>query len=257
LTKDISFKAAGTIYSYLGHGTTNAGGTNTPGFSSTYVGAGATLPTNGPSGYPTGFPTSQFTGTSYDGFAYNQTGINNLLIVEIPWEVNFHVLDHRLKFFGDWAENLQGTQRALAASAAAANPLIYGPYTLKVPVERGQNLAYQFGIAVGNGDELGQAYGSGLKRGVWELRAYWQHIDQYALDPNLVDSDFFEGAENLQGLYVAFAYSFTDAIEGTIRYGYASRIDKKLGTGSSDQDIPQINPFQQYQVMQVDLSLKL
>ena len=72
----------------------------------------------------------------------------------------------------------------------------------------------------------------------WEARFYWQHIEQYALDVNLIDSDFFEGRANLQGIYTAFAYSFTDAIIGTVRYGYANQIRDNLGTGGNNLDIP-------------------
>ena len=63
---------------------------------------------------------------------------------------------------------------------------------------------------------------------------------------NLIDSDFFEGRANLQGVYAAFAYSFTDAIIGTVRYGYASRINNSLGTGGNNLDIPVFNPINNY-----------
>jgi hypothetical protein len=43
---------------------------------------------------------------------------------------------------------------------------------------------------------------------------------------------------------------------GTIRYGYASRINDKLGTGGSGQDIPQMNPIDHFSLIQVDLTLK-
>jgi hypothetical protein len=245
---NVSFKVAGTLYNYLGHGTnTTPGspGTGTPGFSDTYVGEGSsTLP--GSSGYSSG---------PVDGFTYNQTGINDLLVLEFPFEVNFKVLQHRAKFFGDFALNLDGADRASAAVAAADNPLIYST-PLHIPLQRDQYKAYQVGLAVGNGDDLGLVYGSALKRGAWEARVYWQHVEQYALDPNLMDSDFFEGRANLQGLYSAFSYGFTSALIGTVRYGVASRIDNKLGTGGSNQDIPQVNPVNHYQLVQLDLTLK-
>jgi len=252
LSKDVSVKAAATLYNYLGHGTTNAGTTNTPGFSAIYVGEGVGTNVTGFEPGASGYPYF-----ANDGYFYNQTGVNNLLILEVPFEVNFKLLKHRFKFFGDWAENLDGAQRAEAAVAAADNPLIYGyGTTLKIPLQKNQNKAYQFGLAFGNGDDLGQVYGSNLKRGAWEARFYWQHVEQYALDPNLLDSDFFEGAANMEGLYAAVAYAFTDSMVGTVHYGYASRIDNKLGTGGSDQDIPQINPIDQYQLIQADLMLK-
>ena len=270
LKKDVSFKAAVTLYSYLGHGATNAtsattignpGGstTNLPGFSGVYVGEGATgvagYPAIGASGYPNGNPTYSFINS--DGFAYNQTGVNNLLVLECPFEVDFKLLRHHLKVFGDFAENFNGAQRAAAAVAAdAAVNSFLGNSKNNIPLQRNEYQAYQFGLAVGNGDDLGQVYGSALRKGAWETRVYWQHVEQYALDPNLLDSDFFEGRANMEGLYAAFAYGFTDAMIGTVRYGYASRIDKKLGTGGSNQDIPQVNPIDQYQLVQADLTLR-
>jgi hypothetical protein len=250
LRKDISFKVAGTLYNYLGHGTNNtanAPAPGTPGFSDTFVGEGAGVPVVGASGYPSG---------SADGFAYNQTGINNLLVLEFPFEVNFKLFNkYQSKVFGDFAENLDGADRAAAAVAAAADPDIYAS-PLHIPLQRNQYKAYQFGLAVGNGDDLGLVYGSAIKRGDWEARFYWQHVEQYALDPNLLDSDFFEGRGNMQGFYAAFGYGFTSALIGTVRYGYASRIDDKLGTGGSNQDVPQVNPINRYQLVQLDLTLR-
>jgi hypothetical protein len=251
LTKDISFKAAATLYNYLGHGVNNnipSLDPGTPGFANTFVGEGYGVPVIGASGYGNSASTA-------DGFYYNQTGVNNLLVLEFPFEVNFKLLKHQAKVFGDFAENLDGADRAAAAVAAAADPNIYFD-TLHLPLQRNQYKAYQFGMAVGNSDDLRLVYGSALKKGAWDARVYWQHVEQYALDPNLLDSDFFEGRANMQGLYSAIAYGFTDSLIGTIRYGYASRIDKKLGTGGSNQDIPQVNPISQYQLVQLDLTLK-
>jgi hypothetical protein len=250
LSKDISFKTAGTLYNYLGHGTNNtatAPAPGTPGFSDIFIGEGAGIPVVGASGYPSG---------PADGFTYNQTGINNLLVVEFPFEVDFKLFNkYQSKVFGDFAENLDGADRAAAAVSAAGNPNIYAT-PLHIPLQRNQYKAYQFGWAVGNGDDLGLVYGTTLKRGAWEARFYWQHIEQYALDPNLIDSDFFEGRGNLQGFYAAFGYGFTSALIGTVRYGYASRIDDKLGTGGSNQDVPQVNPIDQYNLLQLDLTMK-
>jgi len=71
---------------------------------------------------------------------------------------------------------------------------------------------------------------------------------------NLIDSDFFEGRANLEGFYTSFAYSFTDGIIGTVRCGHADQINKSLGTGGSNLDIPQINPIKNYNIVQGDLT---
>lgn len=116
--------------------------------------------------------------------------------------------------------------------------------------------AYQVGLAVGNRESLGLAYGLTCQKHAWEARAYWQHIEQYALDANLLDSDFFEGRGNMEGFYSALAYGVTANVITTLRYGYASRINDKLGTGGSNLDIPQMNPIQQYHLLQLDLTVK-
>ena len=39
-----------------------------------------------------------------------------------------------------------------------------------------------------------------------------------------------------------------------MRYGYAHKINPALGTGGSNQDLPQINPVNYYNLIQVDLT---
>ena len=263
---DISVKVAPVrFYNYTGEGVdsvSNGNGQQSPGFADIFVGQGAIgtaangiNPPNGLSGYGQGI-TSTINGvpTQFDGFTANQTGINNLLILDIPAEVNFKIEGLSAKVFGDFAENLDGNARATAAYNAA----LQSPTTIQ-PIahpELHQDKAYQAGFAIANGDNLGLVYGTTSKKNAWEARAYWQHVEQYALDPNLLDSDFFEGRGNLQGFYSSFAYGLAANIIGTVRYGYASRIDERLGTGGSNLDIPQVNPIRQFQIFQLDLTCR-
>ena len=249
LPKDMSFKIAPVVYNYAGSGT--AGGLN-----QTFVGQGSLTGTN--PGVPGGVAYGALTAAQAQ-LAYNQEGINDLLVLEVPAEFNFK-LHHtplgalQARVFGDFAYNFQGDQRANAAYHAntAAFPGLSGPVN-------GENKAYQMGIGIGSagpvyGPTQGLVYGSTSKKNTWEARVYWQHIEQYALDVNLIDSDFFEGRGNLQGFYSSFAYSFTDAIIGTIRYGYANRINDNLGTGGNNLDIPGINPVKNYNLLQADVT---
>jgi hypothetical protein len=73
------------------------------------------------------------------------------------------------------------------------------------------------------------------------------------VEVNLIDSDFFERA-NEEGVYGALAYSFTDGIIGTFRYGYAHPINKDLGTGGINPDLPVLNPINNYHILQLDLT---
>lgn len=237
--KDMSFKVAPVVYTYAGVGT--SGGLN-----ETFVGQGF-------NGQNVGVPGGSGL------VAYNEQGLNDLLVLEIPAEYNFKIHntplgDLQARFFGDFAYNFRGNDRADAAYAAnpGAFPGMTGP-------AQDQNKAYQIGFGIGTdgpvyGPTQGLVYGSTSKKNTWEARVYWQHVEQYALDVNLMDSDFFEGRANLEGVYVAFAYSFTDAIIGTIRYGYANQIKDHLGTAGNNLDMPGLNPIRDYNLLQLDVT---
>jgi hypothetical protein len=256
ITDKLAFKIGPALYNYTGHGVnaTAQGAPVAPDFSGTFVGQGATNNIFGPGGAWSGFPNGY-----YDGFTANQTGINDLLILDIPWEFNLRLERLNLRLFGDYAQNLQGSERAEAAfvaSRTAFQPITSaGIATIPSP-QTSDTKAYQVGFAIGNKDSLGLVYGTTSRKHGWEFRTYWQHVEQYALDVNLIDSDFFEGRGNLQGIFGALAYGFTDNVTGTLRYGYASRINDALGTGGSNQDIPQINPIQHYNILQVDFAVR-
>jgi hypothetical protein len=247
---NLSVKAAPVVYTYVGHGNASDG------FYGKFVGEGE-------SGYtfqPNFSPSPSIPSTLPGGFVYqssgqngyNQTGINNLAIIEFPMEVNFKLGSLDAKAFGDYSINLAGDDRARAAYAAGR--AIGGTNAFRGGVQLNQSQAMQMGLAVGN--NLGLVYGTTSKKGTWEARVYWQHVEQYALDPNLLDSDFFEGRGNLQGIYTAFAYSFTDAMIGTLRYGLAERINDQLGTGGYNADLPLPNPINRFQIIQMDLAMR-
>ena len=214
-SKDLSFKIAPVIYNYTGVGQNN--GLNQP-----------------------------FSGQGLNGLnpnntnSLNQNGINDLLVLEVPAEFNFKVANHNARVFGDFAYNFLGDSRV--EPAAVAN--LPRAYTDDIK-------AYQAGVAYGN---LGLVYGQTSKKNTWEVRAYWQHVEQYAADVNLLDSDFFEGRANLQGVFAGVAYSFTDSIIGAFRYGYAQPINNNLGTGGSNPDLANLNPIRNYHLLQFDLA---
>ncbi len=263
-TTNVSARIAATLYQYIGLQTNVS-----PFFGDPFVGEGeftgpgTTFPFNGASGYGT---SSTLLGNGSLGFPNNQVGLNHLLVLEIPAEVKFRIGRLTTRIFGDFAYNLEGAQRAEEAAAGYANYLSLqnsvSPVTVKpFAPQRNDVKAYQAGIGIGSGGlnygpMQGLVYGTGSRKHAWEFRAYWQHIEQYALDPNLLDSDFFEGRANLEGIYAALAYGFTDNIIGTFRYGYARRINDQLGTGGSNLDIPQVNPIDHYSILQLDLTLR-
>jgi Putative porin len=248
-TKKLSFKVAPAVYSYTGHGADNGANVTSPDFNGTFVGQGTSFGLGGSSAF--------YNLGNFNGFFANETGINDLLIVDIPWEVNFKLEKVNLRLFGDYAQNLDGGDRARAAFSAQKNPIFNGTGIILIPsAQTSDTKAYQIGFAIGGNDSLGLTYGSVSHKHAWEFRTYWQHIEQYSLDPNLIDSDFFEGRLNTEGIYTALAYGLTDNMIATFRYGYANRINDKLGTGGNNLDIPQMNPINKYNLLQLDLTLR-
>jgi hypothetical protein len=167
-------------------------------------------------------------------------GLNGLRYFEVPWEVNYPLGDIDARLFGDLAYNIQADQRAAQGSYASLGS---------------QGLAWQLGLSAGT--NLGLVMNQvAARKHTWEARVYWQQIDLNALDPNLIDSDFFEGRTNLQGIFLAAAYCPTDAIITTVRFGQAHRLNANGPTPGSNPDIPNVQPLTSYKILQFDLTWK-
>ena len=167
--------------------------------------------------------------TNAQSMAQNQNGINSLLVFDMPMEVGWKLWDLPMRIFGEFATNFEADDRAAAAGHEGGG---------------GQRYAWQLGLAVGQ-----------LKaKSDWEIRAWWQHTDQFSLDPNLVDSDIFDSRVNMQGVAVKAGYMLADAISLNLTYSYGWRSNGNYGTGGIG-DIP-INPLDQYQLFQADMSVR-
>jgi Putative porin len=195
------FQLAPTLYNYTGNGDT---------FNAHFQGGDPLL-------------------TNADSLKQNQTGINSLLIYDMPWEIGMKISNLPVRVFGDFAVNFKADDRADAAGH---------------PGKGDQRYAYQVGAGVG---QL-------KKKHDWQLEAYWQHTEQYSLDPNLVDSDLFDFRVNLEGVVVRGGYMLSDAVFVNLTWGYAWPSDRSLGTGGNG-DIG-INPLDHYQIFQADLNVK-
>jgi hypothetical protein len=199
--KNFYVQIAPTVYNYTGNGDT---------FNKHFIGGDKTL-------------------TNSDSLATNQTGINSLLVLDVPMEIGWKIGELPVRIFGDFAVNLDGDDRAAAAGH---------------PDKGDQRYAYQIGAGIGQMKEKGN----------WQLSAFWQHTEQYSLDPNLVDSDLFDSRVNMEGVGVTAGYMLSGAVFFNLTYGYGWRSDSSLGTGGGG-DIA-INPLDQYQIFQADLNVK-
>ena len=198
--------------------------------------------------YAGGLGTADFRSTFIgNGIAFaGNTGVNDLEVIEIPLEFRFPVSSLSGLVYGNFAKNTKGSDRATAAGFSD-----YG----------NQDKAYQIGLSLGSqntpqGAASGLTYGSSAKKGQWETRVYYQRIDQFALDPNMIDSDFFERT-NIEGWFFAAAYSPADAIITTLRYGTAKRANDNLQTGGFNDDSSGLgNSIDKYKLLQFDVTLR-
>jgi hypothetical protein len=201
-TKDVYLQFAPTVYNYTGAGDTfNA--------------------------FFSGDPNVRVGNTVV---ARNQTGINSLLIFDMPAEFGWKFGEIPMRFFTDFAVNLDGDDRATAAGH---------------PGKGDQRYAYQIGLGIGKIKQ---------KRD-WSLEAFYQHVEQFAVDPNLVDSDIYDSRVNMEGFGVRAGYALSDAVTFNLTYGYGTQIDHDLGTGGVG-DAFSINPLRKYQIFQADLNVK-
>ncbi len=178
-------------------------------------------------------PGDSFRGPFVGATPANSTGINDLLLLEIPAELKFKVSSLPARVFGDFAVNLQGAERARAAGTPQ--------FTEDVD-------AWLAGV------ELGSA----RKKGGWNFRAVYQMSGLYALDPNLVDSDTFDLRLNMKGFVVQGTYALTDFANLTVTYANAERNNRALPTGAVGDLGGKAGTayLENYQLFQADLTFK-
>lgn len=157
------------------------------------------------------------------------TSAQGYFIVEVPVEYSFTSMGRPWKIWLDVAQNLDADKRA---------------GILGVPQFDGEDMAWQAGLQYGKAD----------KRGSWEARAFYQHVEAFALDANLVDSDIFDSRTNMSGVAASFGYAIANGVTTTLTYASGDRIEDALPTfGTGDIGTTTLTD---YQLLQLDLSFK-
>ena len=168
--------------------------------------------------------------TNAKSLAQNQTGINSLLVFDVPAEIGWKLWNVPMRIFGDFATNFEADDRAAAAGH---------------PDKGNERYAWQIGGGIGQ-----------LKaKHDWQIDVWYQHSDQFALDPNLVDDDIFDGRLNMHGIGARAAYNLSAAVNLALTYNYGWWLDHSLGTGGTPIAIG-INPLNRYQLFFADLNIK-
>jgi hypothetical protein len=168
--------------------------------------------------------------TNAASLAQNQTGINSLLVFDMPAEFGWKAWGIPMRIFGDFATNLEADDRANAAGE---------------PGQGSQRYAWQVGLGIG---QL-------KKKNDWQFNVWYQQIQQYALDPNLIDDDIFNAQENIHGIAAQLAYNFTAAVNLQLTYAHGWQYNGNLGTGGIGAQATGINPTAEYNFFTADLNV--
>lgn len=162
---------------------------------------------------------------------FNQTGTNDLAVLDVPIEFGFKVAEIPVTIFADFAYNFNADERA----AKAGHP------------DKSAGYAYQLGAGIG----------SSKKKGDWELKGWWQHSEAFSLDQNIVDDDILDGRLNMEGFFLQASYQFTNNVSLILQYSHGERIDSTLGTpGFGALGTPAGFPLEKTDMFYVDLNLK-
>jgi hypothetical protein len=163
--------------------------------------------------------------------ATNPAPINNLFILEVPFEYNWVAGNGvPLRAFADIAVNMDGDKRATKFGR---------------PDLDGENKAYHVGFQ----------YGKATLPGEWDARIIYQSVGAFALDVNLVDSDLFDSKTNMKGLILGGNYALGAATQLSLTYANAKRKnDSVIAPGAGD--VGSNNALDKYWLLQVDLNVK-
>ena len=157
--------------------------------------------------------------------------VNNLSVLEIPLEYDWVTKGGvPVRAFADVAMNFDASARARK----------FGRADLK-----NQDKAYHVGLQ----------YGKASLPGEWDLKAFYQSVDAFALDTNLVDSDLFDSRTNMQGWVVGGNYALGAATQFSLTLAQAKRVnDSIIAPGSGD--VGANNALNKFWVFQADLNVK-
>lgn len=165
----------------------------------------------------------------------NVIGTNNLDIIEIPAEISYKLSDtNSLKLYGDWVINTDADARALAAGDISS--------------AKDDDTAWTLGLAFKN-----QA-GKKAAAGDYNAKIWYQESGLYALDPNAVDSDFFDSKVNMKGVVFKAEYLVADNVYANFAYGHGKRKNSAAQTAGVGGDTG-FN-LKDMDLLQVDLTYK-
>ncbi len=167
----------------------------------------------------------------------DQQIVNNLNILDIPAEINYMAMDGiGTRLYGEYANNTDSDR--------------YNIYCANNPTHCGGNddKAWLVGFSVGSAKDLKSWEGKKMAKGDWFANLWYQDTGAFALDPNAVDTDIFDGRLNMKGTTLKAQYNATDNVLLNFTGGWATRKNDGYGTTWTKADLNyNLKEFELYQ----------
>ena len=160
----------------------------------------------------------------------NPFGINNLFVLDVPFEYNWLMGGVPVRAYGSFAINFDADARAAKFGR---------------PDLSDEDKAWLVGFQ----------YGKATNKGEWDARIAYQSVGAFALDSNLVDSDVFDSRVNMKGFVVGANYALGAATQIALTYAAGDRVEESIVAPGAG-DIGANNRLDNYQMLQLDLNVK-
>jgi hypothetical protein len=151
-------------------------------------------------------------------------GTNDLGILDALGEVNYMVSQNiGVRPYAEYAYNTNGSDRQRAAGVAGDL----------------DDTAWLVGLTVGSAKDLKSFEGKKMAKGDWNANLWYQDVGAYALDPNSVDTDIFDGRINMQGTTFKGQYNIADNVMFNFTGAHGNRKNSQYATVSGGKvDVP-------------------
>jgi len=160
----------------------------------------------------------------------NPFGINNLFVLDVPFEYNWLLGGVPARAYGSFAINFDADARAAKFGTPALSD---------------EDKAWLVGFQ----------YGKATNKGEWDARIAYQSVGAFALNSNLVDSDVFDSRVNMKGFVVGANYALGAATQIALTYAAGDRVEESIVAPGAG-DIGANNKLDNYQMLQLDLNVK-
>jgi polyhydroxyalkanoate synthesis regulator phasin len=149
------------------------------------------------------------------------TYINDLRTIETPFTfLTMMGNGTGLKVFGDFVKNLDGDDRWKNAAYAGKD----------------DDTAWMLGFGLASAKDFKSLDKGSMAKGDWKADIWYQEVGTYSVNPNNVDSDFFDSKVNMKGTVLKGQYNIEDNVLFNVAYGHGKVNDSSTETAGVSGD---------------------